>query len=116
MAMEDSKKFTKQAKSGIKGEAYFEFLTSDYCIPHHVTGQKDLGIDYFCEWVFEDKPTGVLFAVQVKTFAEENITIKYEHVAEEYNGLKEYRLSSGSLLRIEPNTICYWRNLAIPIY
>ena len=58
MAEKDYKQYTIQAKRGIKGEAYFESLISDYSIPHRVSGPKDVGIDYFCEWVFDDRPTG----------------------------------------------------------
>ena len=115
MAEEDYKKYTIQAKRGIKGEAYFESLISDYSIPHHVTGPKDVGIDYFCEWVFDDRPTGVLFAVQIKTFSEKNIRKKYKGVAKKFNGLSEYRLVN-SLLKIDDNTIHYWKGLAIPIF
>lgn len=57
------KKYTAQAKAGIKGEAFFEALISDYSLPHHIVGSKDLGIDYICEWVYGDKPTGILYAV-----------------------------------------------------
>jgi len=71
MASDDYKKYTIQAKRGIKGEAFFELLVSDYSLPHQVVGPKDIGIDYFCEWVYGDRPTGILYAVQVKTFSEE---------------------------------------------
>ncbi len=51
------KKYTAQAKAGIKGESFFEALVSDYSLPHHIVGLKDIGIDYICEWVYGDKPT-----------------------------------------------------------
>ena len=115
MANREYKKYTIKAKRAIKGEAYFESLISDYSIPHHVSGPKDVGIDYFCEWVFGDMPTGVLFAVQIKTFSEDNISKKYMGVAKKFNGLSKYRIAN-SLLKISEKTLEYWKGLAIPIF
>lgn len=115
MRSDDYKRYTAQAKSGIKGEAFFESIISDYCIPHKVTGPKDIGIDYFCEWVFDDKPTGVLFAAQIKTFSKNNVTIKFKEVPLKLNGLEKYRIENG-LLKINTKTIAYWKGLGIPIY
>jgi hypothetical protein len=70
------KKYTAQAKAGIKGEAFFEALVSDYSLPHHIVGLKDVGIDYICEWVYGDKPTGLLYAVQVKTLSKQNVVLE----------------------------------------
>ena len=47
MSEEEYKKYTLQARRGIKGEAFFEALISDYCIPHQIVGPKDIGIDYY---------------------------------------------------------------------
>ncbi|MGH8067350.1 MAG: hypothetical protein ACRERE_19385 [Candidatus Entotheonellia bacterium] len=63
---ESYKRYTIQAKRWIKGEAFFEALISDYSLPHHIVSPKDVGIDYICEWVYGDRPTGILYAVQVK--------------------------------------------------
>jgi hypothetical protein len=54
MTLEDNmnssyKHYKPEAKIGIKGESFFETLISEYCIPHHITGPKDIGIDYICE-------------------------------------------------------------------
>jgi len=76
MTNSDYKKYTAQAKAAIKGEAFFEALISDYSIPHHVVGLKDVGIDYFCEWVYGDKPTGILYAVQVKTLSKRSVRLE----------------------------------------
>ena len=73
MVDSDYKKYTAQAKAAIKGEAFFETLVSDYSVPHRIKGPKDVGIDYICEWVYGDKPTGILYAVQVKTFSSQNV-------------------------------------------
>jgi len=115
MANESYKQFTKQAKSGIKGEAFFEMLMTDYALPHRIVGSKDIGIDYFCEWVFGDKPTGILFAVQIKTFTEENVSIKFIEVNENWNGLEQFTIRH-SLLKINDETLQYWKGLGIPIY
>lgn len=55
-------KYRAQAKAATKGEAFFQALVSDYSIPHHIMGQKDIGIDYICEWVYGDQPSGILYA------------------------------------------------------
>lgn len=79
----DYKKYTAQAKAAIKGEAFFEALISDYSVPHHIVGPKDIGIDYIWEWVYGDRPTGILYAVQVKTLSAQYV--KLEHL-----GLKKH--------------------------
>lgn len=111
----DYKKYTKQAKAGIKGEAFFESLISDYSIPHHVVGPKDLGIDYFCEWVFGDKPTGILYGVQVKTLSADNAKPKFIGLNANLNELAIYEIPSP-LLKIDDRVQNYWRGLGIPIF
>ena len=114
------KKFTAQAKGGIKGEAFFEAVVADYCLPHHLVGPKDLGIDYICEWVFGDKPTGILFAVQVKAFSTESLAarksqLKYLRVGNR-NRLPTYKISNNLLGEIKDETWLYWQGLGIPVY
>ena len=111
------KKFTIQAKRCIKGEAFFESIISDYAIPHHVSGAKDVGIDYFCEWVHADKPTGVLFAVQVKTFSISGRQSKPKRkgINNGKNCLEIYEIKNSNL-KINHSTMSYWRGLAIPVY
>lgn len=108
------KKYTLQAKRGIKGEAFFESLVSDYCIPHQVVGPKDIGVDYICEWVYGDRPTGVLFAAQVKTFAEDTVKVEFNKVEEGLNGLHRYRVHNPHL-RIDVRTLLYWQGLSMPV-
>jgi len=109
------KKHTVQAKRGIKGEAFFESLISDYALPHHIVGSKDIGIDYFCEWVYGEEPTGILFAAQVKTFSEKTIKLKYVKVNKGLNGLDEYEIRNPHL-RVKEETLHYWKGLGIPVY
>ena len=113
---ETNKKFSLQARTCIKGEAFFESLITDYAIPHHIVGQKDIGIDYICEWVHGDDPTGVLFAAQIKAFT---ITAATEPrpmvVAKNLNGLDHYTIANSNLT-VPPETLRYWKGLGLPMY
>jgi len=110
----DHKRYTIQAKAAIKGEAFFEALVSDYSIPHHVVGLKDVGIDYICEWVYGDRPTGILYAVQVKTLSAQRV--RPEPLDRKgLNQLTGYRIID-SHLHIDEKTLQYWRGLGIPVY
>jgi hypothetical protein len=108
------KKFTAQAKAGVKGEAFFESLVSDYSLPHHIVGSKDLGIDYMCEWVYGDTPTGILYAVQVKTLSQQNLAIK-ELGPDSRNRLQRYEIKH-KLLKVDKKTRRYRRGLGMPVY
>src|SRR5260370_9753942 len=112
---EDHKKYTIQARIGIKGEAFFEALIADYSLPHHVVGPKDIGIDYNCEWVYGEAPTGVLFAAQVKTFTVENANKPELKGTEVLNGLEKYVIRN-SHLKVDERTLRYWKGLGLPMY
>ena len=109
------KKYIIQAKIGIKGEAFFESLVADYCIPHHITGPKDIGLDYICEWVYGDKPTGVLFAAQIKTSSEKTTKPKFEKTETGLNGLEKYSIHNSNL-KVSEATLHYWHGFGIPVY
>ncbi len=117
MDSQSYKKYTIQAKRSIKGEAFFESLISEYSIPHHVIGPKDLGIDFFCEWTFKDKPTGIFYAVQVKTFSKQYAKPKRQKLnrREDNNGLLKFRVSNRHLI-IDKKTLRYWKGLGMPVY
>jgi hypothetical protein len=115
MNFDDYKKYTIQAKTGIKGEAFFELLLSEHALPHRIVGSKDIGIDYICEWTYGDKPTGILFAVQVKTFAEKIATPEFVDIHTTHNGLKRYRICNPKL-KIDAKTLNYWKGLGIPVF
>ncbi len=87
----------------------------DYCLPHQVVGPKDIGIDYICEWVYGDRPTGFLFIVQVKTFSENTAQPKFRKVNTGLNSLDEYQISNSNL-KVDENTLNYWRGLGLPAY
>ena len=112
MSGETYKRYTDRAKLGIKGEAFFESTISDYAIPHHVTGPRDLGLDYICEWAHGDKPTGILFAVQVKTLSAKRAKSTFIEI-EELNGLKRYHLACPDL---DAKSLAYLKRLGLPIF
>jgi len=111
------KKYTEQAKRGIKGEAFFESLISEYSLPNQIVGLKDLGIDYICQWVYEDKPSWILYGVQVKTFSPGKRTgPKFiETEKRGFNRLNKYRISNPNL-KVDDRTLCYWQSLGMPVY
>lgn len=114
MSSNSYKKYSIQAKRCIKGESFFESVISEFAIPHHIVGQKDIGIDYFCEWVFGDRPTGILFAVQIKTFYYKTAIPKLIENSSQ-NRLQEYTITNSNL---KPNieTLHYWQGLGIPVF
>jgi hypothetical protein len=113
--MKDSmyKKYTKKIQLSIKGEAFFESLVSNYCIPHKIAGPKDLGMDYICEWTFGDKPTGVIFGVQIKTYSQNSVSITFQGKETKLNGLEKFKITN---IRIDKKTEIYLKGLEIPIY
>lgn len=111
-----NKKYIDKARRGVRGESFFQALVADNCIPHHVVGPKDLGIDYFCEWVHGDNPTGLLFGVQVKTFLSSSADSITPLNRQDQNGLDMYKICYSALLKIKNETLTYWQGLSIPIY
>jgi hypothetical protein len=108
--------YSIHARTCIKGEAFFGSLIADYAIPHHISGQTDIGTDYLCEWTFGDRPTGVLFGVQVKSFTvTDKNRPRHEGVATELNGLLTYRIPNPNL-KIEEKNINHWKGLGLPFY
>ena len=114
MTNNEYKQVTAQAKATIKGEAFFESLVSDYSLPHHIVGSKDIGIDYICEWVYGDRPSGILYAAQVKTFSRQNVRID-DRGPDQRNQLRGYSIKHD-FLEIDARTQRYWRGLGIPVY
>ena len=108
------KKYTKNAQIGIRGESFLESIISQYCLPHRVSGSKDIGVDLICEWVHGEKPTGVLFAIQVKTTADQTIT-PASHGISELNKLEQFKISNSNFT-IDENTLAYLEGLGIPTY
>jgi hypothetical protein len=115
MTDSDYKKYTSQAKAAIKGEAFFEALISDYSIPHHVMGLKDVGIDYICEWVYGEKPTGFLYAVQVKTLSFRNVRPIPDGTDHDRSELERFKIKN-KYLHVGEKTLQYWRGFGMPVY
>ena len=111
----DYKHYTTQARMGIKGEAFFELLLTDCALPHRIVGSKDIGIDYMCEWIYGDRPTGILFGAQVKTFSAKNVKTTFVDNDRIHNGLDRYQIRY-SKLRIDDKTLNYWKGLGIPVF
>ncbi len=109
------KKVTIQAKRQIRGEAFFEALVSDYCLPHRIVSPKDVGIDYICEWVYGDRPTGILFAVQVKALSERTAKPRESREVNNLNALSQFRISNRHLA-VDEKTLHYWKGLGMPTY
>jgi hypothetical protein len=78
-------------------------------------GPKDVGIDYICEWVYGDRPTGFLYAVQLKTLSADYVKPELLGPKKRFNELDEYRISHSNL-HIDGRTLQYWRGLGIPVY
>jgi hypothetical protein len=113
-----SKTYSVQAKTCVKGEALFESLIAEYAIPHHVIAPKDIGVDYICEWVHGDDPTGTLFAAQVKTFTVDKTTAPRSlgHDADrKFSGLEAFAITNSNLI-IDQDTLDYWKGLGLPTY
>jgi hypothetical protein len=110
-------KYSVQARSCIKGESFFESLIAEYAIPHQVVGQKDIGVDFICEWAYEEEPSGFLFAAQVKTFTVNNAnTPKSLGITNPgHNALEAFSISNSNLV-IKEATLEYWKGLGLPTY
>jgi hypothetical protein len=114
MADEDYKKYTQQARRGIKGEAFFESLIVDHAIPHRIARQNDLGVDFLCEWICGDRPTGILFVAQVKSTTTAQITPHQTSPQHVQNKLEAYTLRGAE--KVDERTINYWKGLGLPAF
>lgn len=101
--------YLKSKQKGNKGEALLESMLSDYAIVHRVDGSKDVGIDMICEWVNGERPTQLMFGVQVKTL---DVKLHLKNRKSKINFLEEYR---GSI-SIKQTTLDYWRGFDFPVF
>lgn len=101
--------YLKTKQKGNKGEALVESALSDYAIVHKIDGSKDVGIDLICEWVNGEKPTQLMFGVQVKTH---DIDLKFKREKSRLNLLEEYK---GSV-SIKQTTLDYWSGFDFPVF
>jgi hypothetical protein len=107
-----NKQYTDNAKKGIQGEAFFEFIIAKYSIPHKIDRSKDLGIDFLCEWVNDNKPTGVVFSAQVKYYPSRLATKVGKEI--KLNLLDKYKLEPS--ISVDSRTQEYWKLLGMPCY
>lgn len=94
---------------------------------HKVEGGSDIGIDYFCEWINQERSesTNALFAVQLKTTRKSKVFLKMVGKDDGRSDLGLYEIkrkdekgrSKGNFDKsLKPRTIEYWRGFEIPIY
>ncbi len=76
---------------------------------HKIDGSKDVGIDMICEWVNGEKPTQIMFGVQVKTL---NIKLTPRREKSKRNFLEEYE---GNV-SIKQTTLGYWKGFDFPVF
>ena len=118
---------SNEAKLSRQGEGFFLSLLSKYAILHKVEGGNDIGIDYFCEWINQEKSesTNVLFAVQLKTTRENKVILKNLKTKDsgksnlnlyEIKKIKKDKLNGNFDNSIRPETKEYWRGFEIPVY
>lgn len=106
---------TYRKQTGNKGEAFIQELFCDYAIVHKIDGSNDVGLDFLCEWLKNEKPTGLLFGLQVKTTRKvKNFTQKGKQ--SNTNFLDEFSTSQISSIKISDKTLGYWRNFNFPIF
>lgn len=113
MSTHEYKHYTETTRRGIRGEAYFECLIVQNAIPHRIARHNDLGVDFLCEWVVGDQPTGILFAAQVKSTTTETVQSTHQEVSR-LNGLNSYTLAGAQT--IDERTLSYWKGLGLPAF
>lgn len=101
--------YLKAKQKGNKGEALVESVLSEYAIVHKIDGSKDVGIDMICQWVNGEKPTQLMFGVQVKTL---NTKLELRRKISRLNLLEEYK---GSV-SIKQSTLDYWKGFDFPVF
>lgn len=104
-------KYIKNKQIGNKGEAFFESLISEYAIAHKIDASKDVGIDFLCEWVYGERPTQLLFGVQVKTRSNKQMR-PVNNKRSKLNLLMEYKTN----LKIKEETLNYWGGFDFPVF
>jgi hypothetical protein len=102
---------------GNRGEAFLEFIMSKHCLMHKIAGYKDTGIDYICEWLFDNSPTRILFGIQIKTSDITDVELSPLGRNVGYNGLEQFKFAkTAPSWIIKRETINYWFGFDIPLY
>jgi hypothetical protein len=97
---------------GNVGENLFEAIISPHAIPHKIEGSKDVGVDYFCEWINNNEPTGIVFVAQVKFYPAAKAN--FIGTDNRLNLLDKYRITPS--ISIDEDTQEYWNLLGMPCY
>ncbi|MDD5651047.1 MAG: DUF4365 domain-containing protein [Candidatus Nanoarchaeia archaeon] len=64
-------KYTDNKRKGNIGEAFIQYILSNFCLVHKIDGGQDLGNDFVCELIKKEYPTNILFYIQVKYWDKE---------------------------------------------
>lgn len=83
-------KYAKEKMKGNIGEAFVQYVLSQFCLVHSIDGSSDIGNDFICELIKGESPTNLLFYVQVKYHKREPI--------------------------IRPELLEYWKGSPIPVF
>lgn len=102
---------------GNRGESFLEFIMSKNALFHKISGYKDIGLDYLCEWITKGSPTRALFGIQVKTSDIDDVNLEHKGRNAGLNGLEIYRFNKTiPSWNITEKTINYWFGFDIPLY
>lgn len=109
-----SKQYIRTQQLANRGESFVENILSGFALAHKVDQSKDLGLDFICEWVHGEKPTQLLFGIQVKTRSEPRIT-PAEPLVSHLNGLDQFNISFDGD-NFNQNTLDYWEGFNFPVF
>ncbi|MFC1663333.1 DUF4365 domain-containing protein [Patescibacteria group bacterium] len=106
-----SRKYIRAQQLGNKGEAFFESLLSEKSLVHKIDRSKDIGFDFLCEWVSGERPSRLLFGVQVKTRSRIR---EIEGGISRLNGLSQFKIRTD--VQVSKDTREYWKGFDFPIF
>jgi len=113
-------KYSVNLQKSNRGEAFLMFLLSKRVLANKISGANDIGLDFLCEWVYNEDPSGLLFAIQVKTVDSEIVDIEAAGTDTRLSNLEKFTIKNkktkSSYPRIKNSTLEYWKNFEIPIY
>lgn len=113
-------KYSTNLQKSNKGEAFLMSLLAGYALANRIAGANDVGLDFLCEWVYSGDPSGLLFAIQVKTTSSEIVDIIADRIDNGLSNLKKFTIKNKKSQKLYPQikykTLKYWKNFEIPIY
>jgi len=108
------KKHTTRNQLAIKGEAFVDSMLAGHALAHKIDRSKDLGLDFICEWLNRETPTGLLFGIQVKTRSAPTV-IAGNPLVSRLNGLDQFKIKFDGD-KIDRRTLDYWRGFSFPVF